>query len=274
MNDILMTDQAIDHVTERTGFPTDNAHKKTQHDALRIKPPESAKENNSGLSKTMPTSTREVQYDSDVDPDELLPVYLETKAKLFHLLPSTGSTNDNGAPRVSQKQKKSRGNDQIRGPSSADRPEIERLQRRLVKIENDILFDQYVADQQWVTKHIQLEKDAAAARKAAMSTSETTKAEFSNIENDLEEKLAEDSDNGVSREAAEIGIAMLEDGSDDDEMLADLFASLPVTELDPLTGKSITVVNSNDGIKTTIRDFGKWSGVGPKRIFEEACRAR
>jgi ATP-dependent RNA helicase DHX29 len=65
-----------------------------------------------------------------------------------------------------------------------------------------------------------------------------------------------------------------EDSSDDDAALADLFASLPVNEVDPITGKSTTVVNSSNGVKVTIRDFGKWTGVSPTRVLEEACRAR
>jgi ATP-dependent RNA helicase DHX29 len=70
-------------------------------------------------------------------------------------------------------------------------------------------------------------------------------------------------------------VALLEEnGSDDDAALADLFASLPVNEVDPLTGKSSTVINGSNGIKVTIQDFGKWTGVNPTRVLEEACRAR
>ena len=61
---------------------------------------------------------------------------------------------------------------------------------------------------------------------------------------------------------------------EDDEALVGLFASLPMTEIDPDTGKTDTVINGIDGSKIVIRDFGKWSGVSPARALEESCRAR
>jgi ATP-dependent RNA helicase DHX29 len=84
-----------------------------------------------------------------------------------------------------------------------------------------------------------------------------------------------DSDDEVSGKAAKIGAAMLEENESDDEgAIADLFASLPVNEVDPVTGKTSTVVNGSNGVRVTIRDFGKWTGVNPTRVLEEACRAR
>jgi ATP-dependent RNA helicase DHX29 len=130
------------------------------------------------------------------------------------------------------------------------------------------LFDKYIADQQWEIRRIQLERDAAARRNAALSL------ESSAAPSPLPE-TPDDSDDEVNEEAAKIGAAMLEeDSSDDDVALADLFTSLPVNEVDPITGKSTTVVNSSNGVKVTIRNFGKWTGVNPTRVLEEACRAR
>jgi len=135
------------------------------------------------------------------------------------------------------------------------------------KIEDDILFDQYLANQQWETMRIQLEREAAAHRNAQETNPDPDDSQ--------ESETLVDSDDEVSREAAKIGAALLEEnGSDDDDALADLFASLPVNEVDPLTGKSSTVVNGSDGVKVTIRDFGKWTGISPMRVLEEACRAR
>jgi ATP-dependent RNA helicase DHX29 len=83
----------------------------------------------------------------------------------------------------------------------------------------------------------------------------------------------EDVNDEAARIAAEI-LAENGEDSDDDAALADLFASLPVNEVDPLTGKTNTVMNGSDGSKVIIRDFGKWTGVNPVRTLEEACRAR
>ena len=65
-----------------------------------------------------------------------------------------------------------------------------------------------------------------------------------------------------------------QDNADEDESLSDLFASLPVQETDPTTGKTANVINTSDGVKIYIRDFGKWTGVSPMRALEEACRSR
>ncbi len=195
-------------------------------------------------------------YDSDIDPDDLLPVYLESKTKLFQLQQTSARK---GEPRAN-----SRPAPAVSNGASKSNNESEKLLRKIKRIEDDVLFDQYLANQQWESKRILLERDAAARRHIELNQ-------------DLSDTLSvapDDSDDEISKEAAKIGAAMLEDGSDDDAAIADLFASLPVNEVDPLTGKSSTVVNEKNGIKVTIRDFGKWTGVNPTRVLEEACRAR
>jgi ATP-dependent RNA helicase DHX29 len=202
-----------------------------------------------------------VDYDSDIDPDDLLPVYLECKTKLFQVQQAqsqkpvlgVGSRKPNAIPRAL--------------PSMTD-PESAKLLRKIKRIEDDILFDQYVADQQWEVKRIHLERDAAAHRNAI--------ERFKDDDHTHQSEGVVDSDDEVSKEAAKMGAALLEenDSSDDDAALADLFASLPVNEVDPLTGKTSTVINGSNGIKVTIRDFGKWTGMSPTRVLEEACRAR
>ncbi len=203
-----------------------------------------------------------LDYDSDIDPDELLPVYLETKAKLFHLQPSKPTILQKTAQRAREDIRASRkwGND----PTDH---EVAKLLRKLQKIESDILFDQYIADQQWEKQRIQLEKDTAAERRA------TPDGPPERIPHPAE--VLDESDDDVSREAARIGTEVLEKSdSDDDTTIADLFASLPVTEVDPVTGKSTVVINGSDGTKVTLRDFGKSTGMNPRRVLEEACKAR
>lgn len=187
-------------------------------------------------------------------------MYLATKAKLFHLSPQKSMP----AQRIRGKDNELKFKTEHQGPSGN---QINKLQRKLQKIEGDILFDQYIADQQWEKQRIQLEKDAAAERSAASG------GPPERLRHPAE--MSDESDDEVSREAIRIGAEVLEnDESDDDAAIADLFASLPVTEVDPVSGKSITVINNNDGTKITIRDFGKTSGMSPRRVLEEACRAR
>jgi ATP-dependent RNA helicase DHX29 len=147
-------------------------------------------------------------------------------------------------------------------------PRSAKILRKIKKIEDDILFDEYVANEQWETRRIQLERAAAAQRNAAQFKQDTSDSESQ------ESLTLVDSDDEVSREAAKIGATMLEENDSDDGAIADLFASLPVNEVDPLTGKTSTVVNGSNGVKVIIRNFGKWTGVNPSRVLEEACRAR
>ncbi|KAF7894835.1 hypothetical protein EAF00_006649 [Botryotinia globosa] len=198
-----------------------------------------------------------VDYDSDIDPEDLLPVYLKTKEKMFILQnsKSTTHTRSNGK----------RGAPKSQNNGSPVDLESARLARKLKKIEDDVLFDRYPAELQWNEQRIKLERDAATLRASELAADKEAQ----------ESDISVDSDDEISREAAAIGKAMLEEtGSDDDAALADLFSSLPVNEVDPLTGKSSTVINGKDGTKVTVRDFGKWSGVNPTRVLEEACRAR
>lgn len=194
-----------------------------------------------------------LDYDSDIDPDDLLPTYIESKTKLFE--------KDKSSIQVESRKLNGK-------PAREKDPETAKLIRKIKRIEDDVLFDQYIADQQWESKRIQLERLAAVER--------ATVAQESVINGNGEGKGGvDDSDDEVSREAAKMGAAFLEeDGSDDDAALADLFASLPVNEVDPVSGKSSTVINGSDGTKVFIRDFGKWSSVSPQRILEEACRSR
>jgi len=203
-----------------------------------------------------------IEYDSDIDPDDLLPTNLECRTKLFHLQePISRKTGPKGNVRSNNSTPKS-------GRSAAD-PVTAKLLRKIKRIEDDVLFDQYVATQQWEMRRIQLERDAAARRNAADSVLDNSDS------NSQKSETLDDSDDEVSKEAAKIGAALLEENdSDDDAALADLFASLPVNEVDPITGKTSTVVNGLNGVKVTVRDFGKWAGVSPTRVLEEACRAR
>ncbi|KAK3316996.1 P-loop containing nucleoside triphosphate hydrolase protein [Apodospora peruviana] len=192
-------------------------------------------------------------YDEDIEPDQLLPLYLETKEKLFEV------------ERPRQDVVKAKGPKARNGTSPKD-PEEALLLAKIDKIEKDVLFDKFVADQQWRAKRVVLEKEySAAKKKKAEEAQETDKAE---------EPPAASNGDDVNEEAERIAAEILAQSDDDEGGLADLFASLPTNEVDPVTGKSNTVMNGADGSKITIRDFGKWTGVSPMRALEEACRSR
>jgi ATP-dependent RNA helicase DHX29 len=195
-----------------------------------------------------------VTCDSDIEPDDLEPVYLETKAKLFHV------------QRPRQEKSKSANQE----PQTAeDELKEAKLLAKVDRIEQDPLFDKNLAELKWRSDRIVLEQDyAAAKREKDEEAKKTGQAE-------AETETAE-SDDEIAAEAKKMAAEVLQQDSAEEEVsLSDLFASLPTEEVDPSTGKTLNVVNGSDGSKTFIRDFGKkWAGVSPMRALEEACRSR
>jgi ATP-dependent RNA helicase DHX29 len=206
------------------------------------------------LNRSRPASPKRptVTFDEEIEPDQLLPFYLDTKTKLFEIQRPRQDTSK----RKGTKEKPN---------GSSDDPEEALLLAKISRVEKDVLFDKYVAEQQWRNKRIVLEKEYAAAR-AEEKKKETP-------EETPEEASMPDDSNDVNAEAERIAAEILAE-EDDDDALAGLFATLPVSEVDPVTGKTNTVMNGADGSKLIIRDFGKWTGVTPMRVLEEACRAR
>lgn len=201
--------------------------------------------------KSGPPRKPAVTFDEDIEPDELLPAYLDTKEKLFALQrPRQDATKSKSAQPASHSE-------------SANNSQEAYLLAKLDRIEKDVLFDKFVAEQQWKPKRIVLEKEYGEEKKKRIEAEESKKA--------LEEH--DDIGQEAERIAAEI-LAQNDNDDDDDQALADLFSSLPVSEVDPTTGKSSIVVNGANGTKITLREFAKWSGVNPMRVLEEGCRSR
>ncbi|CAK7220363.1 hypothetical protein SEUCBS140593_004210 [Sporothrix eucalyptigena] len=217
-----------------------------------------------------------ITYEGDIEPDELGPMYIDTKTRLFALQrplqidAPKGRPNNKAPPAVVQ--------------SEADKLETAKLLGKLDRIENDILFDKKLAEMQWRSKKIILEREYSEATKKAAdeerakakAKEEAAAAAAAAKEDDSSDSSdsSDESDDEISAEAKRIAAEILAQGDSDDDGISDLFASLPVSEVDPTTGKSNTVVNNADGSKIFIRDFGKWTGVSPVRALDEACRAR
>ncbi|KAI1655436.1 P-loop containing nucleoside triphosphate hydrolase protein [Daldinia decipiens] len=201
----------------------------------------------------------------DIEPDDLIPAYLETKAKLFQL---QRPKQDNKRGK-STKNHNSNNTKSSTAELSGDDLEEAKLLAKIEKIEQDVLFDKILAEHKWRADRIKLEKEFAAKKRAEAEAEDEAK------ENPDVSPGAESDDDEVTKEAQRIAAEILQqDDDDDDQALSDLFANLPVQETDTVTGKTTTVINGTDGVKITIRDFGKWTGVSPMRALEEACRSR
>lgn len=212
-----------------------------------------------------------VTYDSDIEPDDLVPSYLDTRTKLFELQRPQQDVSRKGRKPSQQLQLPTRTGDQT------DDMEVAKLLAKLDKIEKDPLFDAGLARMQWEPKRITLERDYAEKKKldkSEMGPAPDVLEQNPPNEDKPQPNDDDDDDDEIAREAKKMAAEILaQNEEDEDEALVDLFSALPTNEVDA-NGNTSTVVNSSDGTKVTIRDFGKFTGVSPMRVLEEACRSR
>lgn len=186
------------------------------------------------------------ESEEELEPDDLLPTWLSVKSSLYELSPdlATGELMSGRRPKGKKSKTFRDGKPQS--------PKIAKLVRRLAKIEKDVFFDQYVAERQWVDLRISLAQELAQRKRLQVDArGPDSSAEESNRDED----------------------AVTVPGSrseDEDDLLGQFFESLPESSTDANTG--VTTMVGGDDI--TIRDFGKWTGMSPRRVLEEACRAR
>ncbi|KAM3449944.1 hypothetical protein MY3296_006472 [Beauveria thailandica] len=185
-----------------------------------------------------------VTCDSDIEPDELIPEYVAAKTRLLELSRSRESHSDDRAMAMA----------------------MAKVEAKIQMIENDVLFDKSTAEIQWRARKIVVEQQLAATRKQ----SEADRGHAMPMESlTLDESKTYHINDEAERIAAKI---LAQDEATDD--IGGLFDSLPQNEVDPTTGKSQTVITDANGMKLVLKDFGKWTGMGPRRILEEACRSR
>ncbi|CAH0059275.1 unnamed protein product [Clonostachys solani] len=194
-----------------------------------------------------------VTYDEEIEPDNLIPEYLKAQKDLLEY-------------ERSDRRKSTRESDNSQ--DSETEFAIAKLKAKLEKIQNDVLFDKFLAEQQWKAQRIALEREIAVAKKQAKNDEKSESELGGNTGNP-------DPLDDVNEEAERIAAEILKESNEgEDDYLGDLFGSLPQHEVDPTTGKTNTVITSADGAKIVIRDFGKWTGISPRRVLEEACRSR
>nr|POE93609.1 putative helicase c15c4.05 [Quercus suber] len=184
---------------------------------------------------------------SDLEPDELVATHLRTRRKLFEINPSS---QDQG------KRKKGHKAHDSTPISTAER----KLQQKLSKIESDALFDQHEADSQWAVQKINLAREAADRKRLQLADHQNSRAET---------RVSSDKTEDVNNLAEQMGQQLLDDTEQDDDLLGGIFTALP--GIGHLANEELT---TPDSASMTIRDFGKLTGMSPKRILEETCKAR
>lgn len=191
------------------------------------------------------------ESDSDAEPEHLVTRYLELQSRLYKINPELTEAD-------ARRQRRGKGKHPI-GTGNLDstsKRRTERLTAKIQKIKSDLLFDEDKANGRWANIRIDLAQETAERKKLGISSDGEQKKVMSPVQSNA-------------------NLAESHDGDDDvDGMLGAFFTSLPDATTDPATGLSIMSTKSQEGTDVEIRDFGKWTGLSPRRVLEEACKAR
>lgn len=141
-----------------------------------------------------------------------------------------------------------------------------RLQKRLKNIESDPLFDSYDAEIAWRELLPQVFAEIQAENSLLDSTQERTKIgpgvhlKSTTSRKHSERKEIETRNNARENE---------HDQQELDVVFGDMFTA-------PESYKASTILASETEVGLDVRlvDFGKWSGLNPRRVLEETCKIR
>lgn len=139
---------------------------------------------------------------------------------------------------------------------------VRKLLSQLQKITSDTLFDEYEAELQWPAKRNQIAQEKATKRQ------EQTGGSPSQTEDGSEATMAVDPPI-VSQTATSTVTVDPDEAEDEGDLLGGMFSAVP-DGLDTSKAEDKSTVSEN----VTLRDFGKSSGLTPRRLLEEAVRSR
>jgi ATP-dependent RNA helicase DHX29 len=191
--------------------------------------------------KTSSPSFSPDDSDSPIDPDALIPEFLSLQSQLYYLQPNLFHR--------SSKLKKANENKYYHDPS----PQIASIQQKISKIEKDVLFDHTEAERIWREKLISLNRESAFIMHRDRELSR-----LSTDDEDEERKMI----NELKPEK--------QSPSANDESLG--FFGNMFSDNSSTSGMIPESVPHNGHI--LIRDFGHSSGLSPRRVLEECCKAR
>jgi ATP-dependent RNA helicase DHX29 len=200
--------------------------------------------------------------DSDLEPDELVSVYVSTKAKLFRLRPDLVETRRPG----SKKTKTLRENTSNR--IDALPFGLRKLQAKLRKIEADPLFDSQLGDQQWLLKRIELLREASLEKRRPGSTG-GDQHNTDSVEDSSQPETGIQTPNDTDSNLANNKVDFFLQDSENDDILGNMFDSSLEGGDDPKL-----IHPGLESSQIQLRDFGRISGLHPRRVLEDSCRAR
>jgi ATP-dependent RNA helicase DHX29 len=187
-------------------------------------------------------------FESDVEPEDLVPTYLTIKERIWKHRPDLVDV-------VKSNKKWKTNQPKLNTPPAT--PGLLKLTTKLREIEMDALFDQWEADRQWSIKKIDLSRDAVVSR--------PSKA----LRNDEDGSDSESEPSGERDRRRDSSSDSSEPNSGDEGLLGGMFA----VSMDEPSSESQQSGNTADP-SIRLRDFGKPAGMSPRRILEEACKSR
>jgi ATP-dependent RNA helicase DHX29 len=186
--------------------------------------------------------------DSDIEPDQIVPTYLKIKGRLFEIDPDA----------VDAKSGKSRKKGKTRNPTAAvESPAVRKLRSQLQQLESDAFFDEAEAEALWPAKRNEVAQSKAAEKRSQVDGPVAPREESQSSPPVKKGDASSGSQNGAS---------VMDD--EDDVMLGGMFTAVPDEPDAAATSGDISSEN------IALRDFGKQSGITPRRVLEEAIRAR
>ncbi|KAL9596931.1 MAG: hypothetical protein Q9219_005494 [cf. Caloplaca sp. 3 TL-2023] len=190
--------------------------------------------------------------ESDSDPDLMTDKFIGLQTRLYELEPEYDVI-------YSSSQTKHRTNSQKASESKLP-SQLSKILRRLQRLQSDILFDRRDAERRWSEKRVELARAATQRKKLQLDeqtqpdTIPPSMQEQGLITTNQVQSIQEDSQEDAGAEA-----------------LGEFFSGLPDNYL---AQENATSCPSSSGPPISIRNFGKWHGISPRRILEDACRAR
>ena len=132
---------------------------------------------------------------------------------------------------------------------------IDRLMAKLNKIKVDILFDESEAERRWSESRATLAKEIVERKRLG-------------IRNEIDPKHQADRPDKPKQ------VEEPEQDDGDPELLGNLFSDPPDSQNDIASGTDAATTNEAATSIMNTRNFGKWTGVNPRRVLEEACKSR
>ncbi|KAL1310940.1 hypothetical protein AAFC00_001163 [Neodothiora populina] len=205
--------------------------------------------------------------DSDMDPDEMISTYLRTKARLFDRSPDLVTE-----PLIKGNKKSKKLQTRPTTVNAKATPGEAKLQQRLKKLESDALFDQYTADLKWLEQRNELMQERSERRRLRLDEErkDTPQSASSPSGHPLDRPAESSATDDIMAEAEREAQKLLAEMEEDDG-ISGMFGE-PTESTSREDGAPGDTGATN--ISVSIRNFGKITGISPRRTFEEACRSR